>query len=184
MDIDQQLKDLASGIPVPELGNPDRSAEIPTAPTIDELTPDFGAPRKRSRSRKRPQPDAQPVISGPIATDAQPLVLSPLEIAQIGKALGVGFRVTFAIVAAKRGNHWQLSEPDERMLGTTWAEALAPWLVTSAKYVPLAIATLATVGVIVPKIDTDAKLHPAPEPIRNADAPRPAAIERPGNATD
>jgi len=169
------LEDLA--IPIPTLPGPDRSAEISQPPAPD-IAPDFGAPRKRTRGgKRRPQPEQapdSPQLTTPV--DAQPMALGEREIAEIGKALGVGFRVMFAIVASSRGQHWQISPGDEQLLGQSWATALAPWLLTSAKYVPLAVATLATVGVVAPRITEDAKLRPPIEPPRNPDVPPVASV--------
>jgi hypothetical protein len=148
------LESLA--IPIPKMDTPDKDASIPDAPS--DMTPDFGGARKR---RRRPEP-RKPEPPTPASVQAVDVAtpLTPTEVAQIGKALGVGLRVIFAMIAAKRGQHWQLAETDEQMLGAVWADALAPWLVTNAKYVPLAVATLATVGVVVPRIDADAKALP------------------------
>jgi len=104
-------------------------------------------PRKRRRKMYEPPPPPPP-----------PEPISPNELQAVAKALGVGFRVIFQIVAAKRGEHWQLSEGDESMLGAAWGEALAPWLKDSAKYAPFALAALATVGVVMPKVQQDAAL--------------------------
>lgn len=170
--VDQQLRDL-----MPNLSTAAPAGEIPAVdkPLGDDLTPDFGVPKKR-RSRARKPPASAPVEPGPApSVTPEPMTLSPVERQQIGKALGVGFRVIFAIVASKRGQHWQISETDEALLGATWTDALAPWLVSSSKYVPVAIAALATVGVVVPRLDVDARLAPREvEPPRNPDVPKAA----------
>lgn len=159
-DIDEQLRGL-----MPELSTAPPSNDIPPVDVPVDFTPDFGAPKKR-RSRRPKLADPPPIQDGP-APEVQtaPTTLTPVEREQIAKALGVGFHVIFAIIASKRGSHWQISPADEQLLGATWTDALAPWLVSSSKYVPVAIATLATIGVIVPRMDVDSRLHPKPQPI-------------------
>jgi len=167
-------------IPIPSSGSPDKALNIePAAAPDEEYNPDFDTTRKRrgkGRGRRTvpPEPPAQERTLDPAAgmsTD-----LTPTEMEQIAKALGVGFRVVFAMVAMNRGQHWQIAPADEQLLGAAWAEAFRPWLLTSAKYVPLAMAALVTIGVVVPRIDADAKLNPAPEPAPNADTPRQASV--------
>lgn len=177
-DITEQLGALA--IPIPALSDEPPAADIPPVAQPDEPVVDFGTPRKRSRRRKPTAP--APEVQTTPAPDVGPATLTPVEAEQIGKALGVGFRVIFAIVASKRGQHWQLSPEDEKLLGITWTDALGPWLLSNSKYVPLAVATLATVGVIMPRMDVDARQRPTPEPIRNPDVPPAAPTGIPNDA--
>lgn len=171
--IDDQLRELGGSIPIPDLPTGKPVADIPSPPAGDDMSPEFGAPRKRRpRARKPTQPP--PVVEqGPAPEPAQ-VTLDPVAAQQIAKALGVGFRVIFAIIASKRGQHWQLQEQDEQLLAVTWTDALGPWLISNSKYVPLAVATLATVGVIVPRMDADARLNPVIEEPRNPDVPKAA----------
>ena len=172
--IDDQLRNLGAGIPVPELSTAAPNADISApAPSTDDIAPEFGAPRKRRTRARKPTTPPPAVEQGP-APEVAPAALDPVAREQIAKAFGVGFRVVAAIVASKRGQHWQLAEPEEQMLGAVWTDALGPYLVTNAKYMPLAIATLATVGIIMPRMDADARLRSLPVPDRNPDVPQPA----------
>lgn len=136
----------------------------------DDITPDFGAPKRRRRSKKTETPPPQ--TEAP-KVDVPPVV-TPEDVQNIAQAFGVGFRVIFQMVAAKRGEHWLLDEKSEQQLSGAWATALAPWLVTSSKYLPLAIAALATVGVVLPRWEEDNRIaasNPQPREVTPIAAP-------------
>ena len=138
-------------IPVPDLGTPEPSEQLPPVIEPDAILTGADIPRRRRRKSAPPPPPEPP-----------PHVASPDEQKAISAALGMGWRVLFQIIASKRGEHWTLSENDEKLLGDTWATALEPYLASSAKYMPLALATLATAGVVVPRIQQDAALAQQP----------------------
>lgn len=137
-------------IPVPDLGTPEPNTPLP--PMEDDIVPELPPRRKR---RKREERETVPQ-SEPSQVPAP--TMSPEEMKAISGALGLGFRVLFAMAASKRGAHWQLSADDERMLGEAWSEALAPWLARSAKYVPIAAAGFATLSVVMPRVQYDANM--------------------------
>lgn len=140
-------------IPVPDLGTPEPSEQLPPVVEPDAILTGHDIPRRRRR-KSTPPPPPEPASH----------VASVEEKTAIAAALGMGWRVLFQIVASKRGEHWTLSEGDEKLLGETWATALEPYLATSAKYMPIAIATLATAGVVVPRVQRDAELAGTPMP--------------------
>jgi len=148
------------GVPQLDANAPGEIPPLRSPPTdgSDDITPDFGAPKRRRRSKKTdappPQPEAPKVEAPPVVT--------PEDVQNIAQAFGVGFRVVFQMVAAKRGAHWLLDERAEQQLSGAWATALAPWLVTSSKYLPLAIAALATVGVVLPRWEEDNRISSQP----------------------
>jgi len=141
------MSETAEAIPVPDLGTPAPEGALPPVIEPDAIVPEY--PRPRSRRRKGPPPP-EPAPA--------PHVANAEEKQAIAKALGMGWRILFQLVASKRGEHWALSEQDEAALGNVWADALEPYLATSAKYMPIAIATLVTTGVVVPRVQQDAAL--------------------------
>jgi hypothetical protein len=71
--------------------------------------------------------------------------------------LAMGFGICFGIVASAKGDHWNISKEEAQRLGTAWAEPLGPVLAANSKYVPWAVALLATSGVVMPRLQIDAK---------------------------
>jgi hypothetical protein len=90
--------------------------------------------------------------------DAPPPVISDEDKAQIGGLLAMGFGICFGIVASAKGDHWNISKEEAQRLGTAWAEPLGPVLAANSKYVPWAVALLATSGVVMPRLQIDAKV--------------------------
>lgn len=148
---------MSSSIPVPELGTPEPDGQLPplSEPLPQQpMSGNVSEPSKRPRSRRRTMPPPQQPVEP--AQPVQPL--SPQEFTAISKAIGMGWRVLFQILAQRRGEHWLISPEDEKMLGDAYTDAAAPWLAASAKYAPIAGAVLLTVGVVVPRVQQDAEL--------------------------
>lgn len=135
-------------IPVPHLDSSGDIGDI--APVPDELAPELGRKRRNKRKVAPEQPTA------PIAPNTPAVTAAEVEV--IAGAFALGFRVLFDAVASRRGQHWTLGEGEDRTLAIPWATALAPWLVSGSKYMPFAMAALATVGVVLPRIQHDARL--------------------------
>ena len=137
-------------IPIPSLSNNDNAQPIQDVPPITEQLPP-----KRKRQRRSAGPSK--MEQSPPQPQPQ-LAISDEDKRFIADALTVGFGVTSEIIASRRGPHWKLTKDEAQRLGTVWAEPLAPILASNSKYVPWAIAALATVGVVTPRIQEDARL--------------------------
>lgn len=138
------------------------AAEIPPleAPTLEPATPldpppsDPSAPAKRKRKRRTKAEMAAAVEPAPVS--AEP---TPEDVARLATAFGAAFCVAFDILAVARGDHWRLAAGDQKALGETWAAAWAPYMGNAGKYMPFIVAGFTTVGVVMPKVQTDQQLQ-------------------------
>jgi hypothetical protein len=138
---------------VPEITLPpfeaDKGAplEPPPAPPVEPDLP----PRRQRRAKKAP-----PATETPAATaEVQTPPISDEDKKALAGLLTTGFGVCFEIVASRRGDHWRLTKDEAGRLGAAWSEPLAPLLAENSKYVPWAIALLATAGVLTPRLQAD-----------------------------
>lgn len=165
-------------IPVPELQDTPPAGDIP--PLQQEIGDvRDGPPARRPRGRPRgstssPRPEQAPEALG--AT--QP---SPEDVQALGKALAMGFTMAGRLVAHKRGPHWLVSQEEAGTMGDAWAVALAPYMGIMAKYTPLLTALVVTVGVVGPRLETDATL--AEERARTRPQPAPVPTDAPAPST-
>lgn len=176
----------ALGIQVPNLGVEIPSEALPSLADLEATTdvPGDGAepapaeevkPRRKHR-RTRPAPGTE-VQAGPAPVTDQ-------EIEDMGKVLGLGFRVLSRMVASKRGEHWALTPGEELELGLAWSKAAAPYFHLAGKYIPFATAAVATVGVLAPRLEIDAQRAAmlGPRIVRNP-VPTPPQPPQPTTAT-
>lgn len=142
-------------------------AAEPSEPATDGPTePGTDAPRKRRR-RRGPNKSA----SAPAAEAATP---SADEKRHLALAIGAAFGVAGDMLAAARGEHFRISEQEKDVLGTAWAEAVAPFMGTAGKWMPFVVAGVHTVGVFIPKVQADRIAHTP-----NADARQVTTLPRP-----
>lgn len=127
---------------------PDKGAplEPPPAPPVEPDLP----PRRQRRAKKAPNA-TEPTVTAEIQTPP----ISDEDKKALAGLLTTGFGVCFEIVASRRGDHWRLTKDEAGRLGAAWSEPLAPLLAENSKYVPWAIALLATAGVLTPRLQAD-----------------------------
>lgn len=142
---------VAGDIPVPKLDVRAPTGEIPPLTGDLSVEPTYTSKRKRGRKAAAQQEQPEQAVAAPIV----PMTDQQRE--AIGAAIGEGLGVIFTVVAATRGDHWKLDADTQKRLGVLWGVALEPWLATSGKYVPLAVAALATAGVVMPRVQLDAQ---------------------------
>lgn len=107
-------------------------------------------------------------------------------------ALAGTFGAAFNFAASSRGSYWRL-EPDEQdQLAAAWAPVFAPYMASSAEYLPWAVAAGVTYSVVEPRLRRDGEragrelvLEPNPaQPVTPpaSSPPRPAAATPPAAA--
>ena len=129
---------------------PDTKAPLeppPPAPPTD-------LPPRRQRKAKA---KTEPAATAPVQ-EAPPAQASAEDKAAIAGLLTTSFGVVFEIIASQRGTHWRLSKEEATRTGNAWAEPLAPLLAENSKYVPWAVALLATFGIVAPRLKQDETL--------------------------
>ena len=72
-------------------------------------------------------------------------------------ALALAFRLSFQLLANRRGAHWLMEEPESQLWGSTWAVALAPWAPALGKWMPLGTALVVSVGGVASRLEQDAR---------------------------
>lgn len=172
----------ATGIPIPQLDQRDSTAaELPPLRTETVAAAD-APPVKRRRRRGPNKPKQQEPLSAPVQTPEQ----QQQEIADLSKALGLGFQMGGKIAAAMRGDHWLVSDQEAEALGDAWAVALAPYMGKLAPYMPMVFAGVTTIGVFAPKVQTDRRMRNGqPLPLAAPDIPREATVAVvPGNVSE
>jgi hypothetical protein len=105
---------------------------------------------KRRRKRKPKEPPASPETDDGKA--------SPEDLERCALALQQTFSIGSAILAKRRGPHWQLTDEECQTLGGAWTAALAPYLPKIGAAVPWATAVIVTAMVILPRIEQDRAL--------------------------
>ena len=187
--------EAAGAVPVPTLSAEpplDPIAPLASAEEVEEA-PRRGRPGRLPGGKLSMNPDAvkkreararrmgRPVPQAPPEEPATPTP-SPEEIAQAAATMSAGFLLLSQFVAARRGQHWELSSGEAGALGEAWATALAPWLGGIGKAAPWATAIIVTVGTMAPRILKDADqvsagevvaIEPPPAPAPAPDAPAP-----------
>ena len=172
----------ALGIQVPNLGveKPTEAlpslADLEVSPAPDDTFPTPPVEEKpRRKHRRKVQPGAE-IQTGPAPVTDQ-------EIEDMGKVLGLGFRVLSRMVASKRGDHWALTPQEELELGLAWSRAASPYFHMAGKYIPFATAAIATVGVVAPRLEVDAQRAAmmGPRIVRSAPPPPPPVQPPPTN---
>lgn len=108
----------------------------------------------------------------------------PPEIAatekQLRPALAGTFGAVFSMVAAARGPHWELPESERAQLADAWAPVLAPFMSSTAEYLPWAVAAGVTYAIVEKRVRRDSELAGRAtivEEVRG-DVPAPAAPPR------
>lgn len=114
----------------------------PVRPTEDipAWTPPYeiDSPPPRTRRAKRTRakaPEPEPEKKAPP---------SPEDIGKLQVACMVGFQSGFRMIAASRGEHWNMPQDEAKALGDVWGEALAPYVGNLSGYMMLGIAALRT----------------------------------------
>jgi hypothetical protein len=142
--------------------DPAATAEPETIETIappevegaEALSLDLGPEPEPKKKRKYTKRGTRP--KGPVAPQepAGP-TLAETE-AHLAAALGFGFSSSFAVLAGRRGRHWELSGEESAGLGQVWARALAPFMAEYAgPWAAFIVAGLTMAGAVLPRMALD-----------------------------
>jgi hypothetical protein len=123
--------------------------EPPPPPPVEPELPPRRTRRKKADAQKEPISATPQEAATPVITEE--------DKQQIGGLLAMGFGIGFGIIASAKGEHWNISKEEAQRLGAAWAEPLGPVLAANSKYVPWAVALLATSGIVMPRLQIDAK---------------------------
>lgn len=120
-----------------------------------------GGPRKRGRPTNaeraaRAAEGGQELHTGELPPEDGRM--SAEEMKAFADALGLAFRLSSQLVAAKRGPHWIMEQKESELHGAAWAAALEPWAGSMGKWLPLATAGALLVSAIATRVETDAQL--------------------------
>lgn len=133
-------------IPIPALSNDAPGQPLPLAVPLEEK-------KKRHRRTKAELEAARKKDAG----EATPEDTLAQQIKEASAALSTTFQVVGAIVAGKRGEHWQIEKKEADRLGDAWAVVLAPYLPKVGQALPVVGALVVTWGVVQPRIEEDGR---------------------------
>lgn len=99
-----------------------------------------------------------------LQTAADPVLAehAAAQTAALATPIGMTVGMLFGMLAATRGPHWKLSDPEADQLGQAWAPVLAQYLPADGAGSPWFGALLVTGLVIGPRVVLDATSSPAP----------------------
>ena len=139
--------DAAEVIPVPAL-----TASPPAEPiaTLAGPSAEPAPAEEPKRRRRRHKPEVAPVTPEGAAT--------PEDLERCKVAISTTFEIGSAVLAKKRGAHWQLDAEESAKLGDVWTVALAPYLPQIGAAVPFAAALAVTAAMAIPRLQQDAAL--------------------------
>jgi len=156
--IDRDGAAVTEEVFVPTLATTGTDAgDIPALPAEDPVETETATTEPRTRRKytkraRKPKVEAAPIVDpGPSAE----------EVEALGAAVGEAFGIVGRIAASRRGEHWALTDEEKSRVGKAWAVALAPYMSGAGKWAPFVIAGLATVGVVVPRLEEDGRRYKA-----------------------
>lgn len=136
-------------IPLPKLSPNPPTETLPALPG-PQAEPEPEPKPKRRRNRKSKDAPTEPTPEGQA---------SPEDLERCALALQQTFHIGSAILAKRRGPHWQLTDEESQTLGQSWTAALAPYLPKIGAAVPWATAVIVTAMMVLPRIEQDRALQ-------------------------